>query len=69
MGKILQGMKAKDEELVKAGKLPRGSELRFDLEERDGSIGKLVIENYREKARLNEILNTVAWTISRMLEK
>lgn len=69
MGKILQGMKAKDEELVKAGKLPKGSELRFDLEESNGSIEKLVIENYRDKARLNEILSTVAWTFSRMLEK
>ena len=69
MGKILQGMKTKDEELVKAGKLPKGGELRFDLEESNGSIGKLIIENYREKARLNEILSTVSWTFSRMLEK
>lgn len=69
IGKILQGMKEKDEELVKAGKLPKGSELRYDLEETNGSIEKLVIENYREKARLNEIISTVAWTFSRMLEK
>lgn len=69
LGKILQGMKAKDEELVKAGKLPSGSELRFDLEESNGSIAKLIVENYRDKARLNEILSTVAWTFSRMLEK
>ena len=69
MGKILQGMKTKDEELVKAGKLAKGSELRFDLEESAGSVEKLVIENYRDKARLNEILSTVAWTFSRMLEK
>ena len=69
MGKILQGMKAKDEELVRAGKLAKGGELRFDLEEGNGSIVKLVVENYRETARLNEILSTVAWTFSRMLEK
>jgi hypothetical protein len=69
IGKILQGMKNKDEELVEAGKLAKGAELRFDLEESAGSIEKLVIENYREKARLNEILNTVSWTFSRMLEK
>ena len=69
MGKILQGMRAKDEELVKAGKLAKGSELRFDLEESSGTIEKLMIENYREKARLNEILSTIAWTFSRMLEK
>ncbi len=69
MGKILQGMKAKDEELVKAGKLAKGTELRFDVEESNGTIGKVIIENYREKTRLNEILSTVSWTFSRMLEK
>jgi hypothetical protein len=69
MGKILQGMKTKDEELIRSGKLPKGGELRFDVEENNGSIGKLIIENYREKARLNEILSTVSWTFSRMLEK
>ncbi|MCL4355662.1 MAG: hypothetical protein JRM76_04830 [Nitrososphaerota archaeon] len=69
IGKILEGMKSKDEELMKAGKLAKGSGLRFDVEEANGSIGKLIIENYGEKARLNEILNTVAWTFSRMLEK
>jgi hypothetical protein len=69
MGKILQGMKTKDEELAKSGKIPKGSELRFDVEEANGFIGKLMIENYGDKARLNEILNTVSWTFSRMLEK
>jgi hypothetical protein len=69
MGKILQGMKTKDEELVGSGKLAKGMELRFDADEANGAIVKLVIENYRDKARLNEILSTVAWTFSRMLEK
>ena len=62
-------MKTKDEELILAGKLAKGTELRFDVEEANGSIGKLIVENYREKARLNEILSTVSWTFSRMLEK
>jgi hypothetical protein len=69
VGKILEGMKVKDEELVRSGKLAKGLELRFDVEESNGLVGKLVIENYRDKARLNEILNTVSWTFSRMLEK
>ncbi len=69
IGKILQGMKTKDEELVSSGKLSKESELRFDVVETNGAISKLIVENYREKARLNEILNTVAWTFSRMLEK
>jgi hypothetical protein len=69
VGKILEGMKAKDGELVNSGKLAKGLELRFDVEETNGLVGKLVVENYRDKARLNEILSTVSWTFSRMLEK
>ena len=69
MGKILQGMKTKDEELIGSGKLAKGMGLRFDVDEANGNLAKLMIENYREKARLNEILSTVSWTFSRMLEK
>ena len=69
LGKILEGMRAGDAGLVKSGKLAKGEELRFDVEEANGSISRVIIENYREKSRLNEILNTVAWTFSRMLEK
>jgi hypothetical protein len=69
IGKILQGMKSKDEELVSTGKLNGGQEIRFNVREENGVIKKLVIENYREKARLNEIISTISWTFSRMLEK
>lgn len=69
LGKILQGMKAADLDLISKGKLGTGTELRFDVEEINGAIAKLIVENYREKARLSEILNTVSWTFSRMLEK
>jgi uncharacterized small protein (DUF1192 family) len=67
--KILQGMKTKDDELVASGKLKKGQELRYDVEEADGVLSKLIVENYRDKPRLNEIVNTAAWTFSRMLEK
>jgi hypothetical protein len=69
MGKILTGMKAKDDALVSAGKLERGKEIRFSVAEKGGKISGLTIENYREGERLTEILNTVGWTFSRMLEK
>jgi len=69
LGKILQGMRASDLDLISKGKLGKDAELRFDVEESNGAIAKLKVENYREKARLNEILNTVSWTFSKMLEK
>ncbi len=69
LNKILQGMQSKDQAAASAGKLAKGMVLRFDVEEAEGSISKLVVENYGDKARLNEILSTVSWTFSRMLEK
>jgi hypothetical protein len=69
MGKILTGMKAKDDALVSGGTLERGKEIRFSVAEKGGRISGLTIENYREAERLTEILNTVGWTFSRMLEK
>jgi len=69
LGKILSGMKAADEDSVSKGRLKRGDELKYTVSEKGGKISSLVIENYREKERMNEILNTVSWTFSRMLEK
>ncbi len=69
LGKILTGMKVADEESVAKGRLKKGDELKFSLAEKGGKISALVVENYREKERVTEILNTVAWTFSRMLEK
>jgi hypothetical protein len=69
LGKILAGMKSNDEEAVSKGRLKKGEELKYSLAEKNGKISALVIENYREKERLTEILNTVSWTFSRMLEK
>lgn len=69
LNKILSKMRSDDDELVSSGKLKKGQELRFRIEEKEGIITRIVIENYREKSRLNELLSTLTWTFSRMLEK
>jgi hypothetical protein len=69
LGKILAGMKSADEEAVAKGRLKKGEELRYTLSEKGGRISALVVENYREKERMAEVLNTASWTFSRMLEK
>jgi len=69
LGKILSGMRSADEDSVAKGRLKKGDELRYTLSEKNGRISALFVENYREKERMTEILNTVSWTFSRMLEK
>jgi hypothetical protein len=69
VGKILTGMKTKDEDAAAKGKIDKGKEIRFNVAEKGGRITGITIDNYRENERLTEILNTVGWTFSRMLEK
>ena len=69
VNRILRGYETKDQELVSNGKLPSEEALSFSVEERDGNISKVTVNNYREKARLNEILSTINWAFTRMLEK
>jgi len=69
LGKILSGMKESDEQAAKSGRLKRGDELRYSFLEKNGRLSSITVENYREKERLSEILSTVSWTLSRMMEK
>ena len=39
------------------------------LVNKDGNrIREILIKNYRQKERVNEIINTITWSFSRMLE-
>lgn len=70
LNRILEGMKNKDAEKVKQGSLRESDALNYKVEEDDSSMIKsIVINNYRDKDRLQEIFNTSTWVITRMLEK
>jgi hypothetical protein len=70
LSRILDGMKNKDAEKVSQGALKESDALNYKVEE-DGSgqIKRIVINNYRDKERLQEIFNTSSWVLTRMLEK
>ncbi|MFQ5940738.1 MAG: hypothetical protein ACE5KA_03450 [Nitrososphaerales archaeon] len=67
--RILEGMKSKDMESVESGGLASNEIIDYNVEDENGMIQKIVINNYRDKERLNEIINTAAWVFARMLEK
>lgn len=67
--RILEGMRAKDLESVSHGKLKPSEALAYKILEDGGNLREIAITNYREKSRLNEILNTATWAFARMLEK
>jgi hypothetical protein len=43
--------------------------LNYTIDEYEGRIKKIIINNYRERERLTDIINTSAWVFTRMLEK
>lgn len=65
LNRILDGMKAKD---ASQG-LKEPEALNYKVEEDNGVIKRVVINNYRDKDRLQEIFNTSSWVFTRMLEK
>jgi hypothetical protein len=72
LNRILEGMKNKDAEKVNQGALGESNALNYKIEEEDdgsGIIKRIVINNYRDKERLQEIFNTSTWVFTRMLEK
>ena len=76
LNRILEGMKNKDAEKVSQGALSESDAFNYKVEEDDsggggssGIIKRIVINKYREKDRLQEIVNTSAWVFTRMLEK
>lgn len=69
VNRILEGMKAKDNEAVKEGKMQPSQALSYTIEEEEGRLTKITIQNYGSQTRLNEIISTITWSFTRMLEK
>lgn len=72
LNRILQGMKNKDIEKSKQGAISESDIMDFEVTtdtQNSGRIKYVRINRFKEKERVNEIFNTAAWVITRMLEK
>jgi hypothetical protein len=70
LNRILEGMKTKDAEKVGQDQIKESESLNYQVEEdNNGLIKRIIINNYRERERLNEIFNTSTWVFTRMIEK
>jgi hypothetical protein len=70
LNRILDGMKMKDREKVQKGELIETEIIDYKVDnDENGKINSVMISNYGESERLNEIFNTATWVFTRMLEK
>jgi hypothetical protein len=67
--RILEGMITQDRTKNRQKQLSDQDLVNYTIDENEGKIKKIIINNYKEKERLTDIINTSAWVFTRMLEK
>ena len=68
LDRIIGEMKRKDSLEVKNGKIQKESIIDYIINKNGSDIREIIIKNYRQKERVNELINTVGWSLTRMLE-
>ena len=66
--RIIGEMKKIDSTDVKNGKIDENSVIDCINNKNGPAIREIIIKNYRQKERLDEIINTATWSLTRMLE-
>ncbi|MBS7654952.1 hypothetical protein KEJ50_00380 [Candidatus Bathyarchaeota archaeon] len=69
IAKVLEPMSRKDEEAVKSGKINERDAFSYNIEEEEGFVKRVLIKNFGDEKRLNELTNAIRWTLRRMYER
>jgi hypothetical protein len=68
LGRIIGGMESQDRLDVQNGKISQNLAISCLVNKEGTRIKEILIKNYRQKERVTEIINTVTWAFSRMIE-
>ena len=66
--RIIAEMKKNDIKQVEDGKIKNHEVIDCVINDNGSKIREIVIKNYREKERVDEIINTATWSLTRMIE-
>ena len=66
--RIIGEMKKKDIAAVENGKIQKESIIDYIINKNGSDIREIIIKNYRQKERVNELISTAGWSLTRMLE-
>ena len=66
--RIIGEMKKNDIKQVEDGKIKNDEVIDCVINDNGSKIREIVIKNYREKERVDEIINTATWSLTRMIE-
>ena len=68
LDRIIGEMKRKDSAEAENGKIQKESIIDYIINKNGSEIREIIIKNYRQKERVTELINTVGWSLTRMLE-
>ena len=68
LDRIIGEMKKKDVVEAESGKIQKESVIDYIVNKNGTDIREIIIKNYRQKERVNELINTAGWSLTRMLE-
>lgn len=68
LDRIIGEMKKKDFQEAENGKIQKESVIDYIINKNGSDIREIIIKNYRQKERVNELINTAGWSLTRMLE-
>ena len=66
--RIIGEMKNKDNQEVEKGKIGKDDVIDCIINNNGSAIREIIIKNYRQKERVDEIINTATWSLTRMIE-
>ena len=66
--RIIGEMKNKDKQEVEKGKIRKDDVIDCIINKNGSAIREIIIKNYRQKERVDEIINTATWSLTRMIE-
>ena len=66
--RIIGEMEKSDDVAVKDGKINQESVIDCIINKNGSDIREIIIKNYRQKERIDEIINTATWSLTRMVE-
>jgi hypothetical protein len=67
---ILTGLKHKDEEEIKLGRISDDEKIDYRITKNDdGALKGITISNYGDEKRLKRIIETITWTFEKTLQK
>jgi len=69
LNRLLLEMRSSDEEKVQEGLLDPDLVIDYEIKTEDDVLKELIIRNYRERRRLDELRGAIRWTLARMYEK